>query len=67
MVVEAVRRLLPEDVVLEPLAVGRLVGRPVVELLGLDADLGGEAGTELVGHDQDQVGVGDQLNAERSV
>ena len=65
MVVDAVGRLPPEDVVLELLAVGRFVGGAVVHLVRHDRDLVGEAGAHLVGHDEDQVGVGDHLNDER--
>ena len=57
-------RLLPVDVVLEPVAVGGLVGGAVLDLGGFDGDLGGEAGAHLVGHDQDHVGVRDELHAE---
>ena len=67
MIVVAQCGLPPEDVVLEPLAVGRLVGGAVLKLLRLDGDLGGKAGTELVGHDQDHIGVWDQLDTEWSI
>ena len=65
MVAEAVRRLPAVDVVLEPLAV--LLGRVVEAVLDLcwpDGDLGGEARAQLVCHDQDEVGVRDELDAE---
>ena len=64
VVVEALGGLQPVDVVLEPVAVGRLVGGAVLDLGGLDGDLGGEAGAQLVGHDEDHVGVRDELHAE---
>ncbi len=65
MVVDAVRRLPPEDVVLEALAVGGLVGGAVLDLGGRDRHLRREAGARLVRHDQHQVRVRDQLHAER--
>ena len=65
MILEAFFRLLPENVVLEPLAVVGAVRRSVVDLSGLDGDFGGEARAQLVSHNQDQVGVRDHLDTER--
>ena len=66
VVVDAVRRLPPQDVVLEFLAVRCLVGGAVVHLSRHDGHLVGEAWTHLVGHDEDEVGVRNQLNDERT-
>ena len=46
VVVDALPGLLPVDVVFQLLAVRRLVGRTVLDLLGLDRDLVGEARAE---------------------
>ena len=64
VVADALGRLATVDVVLEFVAVGRLVGGAVLHLGRFDRDLGGEAGAHLVGHDQDHVGVRDELHAE---
>ena len=66
VVVDAVRGLSSEDVVLQLLAVGGLVGGAVVHLRRHDGDLVGEARAHLVRHDEDQVRVWNQLNNERS-
>ena len=63
MTPEAWKRSLPEYVVLHPLAGLCPVG-PVTHFTGLHRDLA-VAGTQFVGHDQDQVRVGNQLDAER--
>ena len=67
MIIITIARLPPENVILEPLAIGRLVNGPILHLDRFDGDLGGEARTQLVGHDQHQVGVRDQLHAERTL
>jgi hypothetical protein len=65
VVVDAVGGLSSQDIVLQLLAVGGLVGGAVVHLGGHDGDLVGEAGAHLVGYHEDQVRVGDHLNDER--
>jgi len=66
MIVDAMCRLSPQDIVLQFFAVRGLVGGAVVDLCGHDGDLVGEARAHLVGHDEDQVGVWNHLNNERS-
>ena len=53
------------DIVLQLFTVGSLIGGAVVDLHRRDGDLVGEARTHLVGHDEDQVRVRDQLHSER--
>ena len=60
------RRLSPQNVVLQFFAVRGLVGGAVVDLRRHDGNLVGEAGAHLVGHDEDQVRVWNHLNDERS-
>ena len=64
MVMRAVSGFSPVDVVLELLAVVGAIGA-VLDLGGLDVDLGGKARTQLVSNDQDQVGVRNKLDTER--
>ena len=67
MIIITILRLPPENVILEPLTISRLIGWPIFHLDRLDGDLGGETGTQFVSHDQHQVGVRDQLHAERAL
>ncbi len=64
VIVDAVCWLSPQDVILQFFAVGGLVGCAVVDLGRHDGDLVGKAGAHLVGHDENQVGVRNQLNNE---
>jgi len=59
--------LLPKEVGLKVLAVNGFIEWPVVNLSGVDCDLGGVAGAGGVGHHQDQVRVRDQRHRERSL